>query len=149
LPCLPADSKAAVVDIPIQFEIKGSKDGIIISDVYEFVLIEDYLSEDTEIAVSLNEQWNMMITGLPEIHDLDKSFLFHGHKQLQPEIGAGCVGLPETDEFQKLVGKMSILSAPKVGFNVEIVEQFEGTNILYTHRVCFTHFANRHKWHDK
>lgn len=46
-----ADSGGAV-EIPIQFEIKGSEDGIIVVDRYEFLLIENYLNEDTEITVN-------------------------------------------------------------------------------------------------
>lgn len=46
------------------------------------------------------------------------------------------MGVTETDAFEKLLNKMTILSADKVALDVEIVEQIEDVNAKYTHRVC-------------
>ena len=47
----------------------------------------------------------------------------------------GCEGVKATDQFTKLVNRMSILTANKVALDVEIVEQLEDTNVDYKHRV--------------
>ena len=50
------DSGDGSLDYPLQFEIKGSEDDTIVTDRFEFLLIENYLEEDSEILVRACEQ---------------------------------------------------------------------------------------------
>ena len=128
-----ADTKVAV---PMQFEIRGSSNGQPFFDLYEILLFENYLNKDLEIMVSRLE--NLFVSSF-HCHKCLMSPLSSGNNRTQwkkPAIGVGCVGVKETDDFEQLVSRMSILRANRVGLDVEILEQVEGGNVMFSHRVC-------------
>ena len=45
------------------------------------------------------------------------------------------MAIEATDAFSKLVERMSILTANKVGLNVEVVEQVDQADVVFKHEV--------------